>query len=171
MGLTDTDNLILMRLEKLGDEGDIDSEFVQRAMSANQLWGLVRKYPDKFGGIKLPQNVLEVINILRMWELIEITYGNLPAQERIALKNGGWSAAKFPGFDAINESRYLGIAKFLIDDCQEFPRFKGRAINSQRPFLNKYRDMLMAFRVIPRGRTLNAENLREILRFWGPPGR
>jgi uncharacterized protein YfbU (UPF0304 family) len=168
MELTDTEKLILMRLEELG-EGDIDPTFVQRATSTNQIWGLVWRYPDKFGGIKLPQNVLEVIDILRMWDLIENTYDTLPFPEKNALKNGGWSVVKFLGFDAINESSYYGIAKFLIHDCGEFPRLKGRVINSQRPFLSKYRDMLMVFRVIPRGRTLTAANLREILRAWGSP--
>jgi uncharacterized protein YfbU (UPF0304 family) len=166
MSLTDTEKLILERLKKLEAEGVIDPKFVQRAISANQIWGLVRRYPDKFGGIKLPQIVLEVIDILRMWELIEITYDNLPYHEKIGFKNGGLSAVKFPGFNAINESPYYEIATYLINEFEDFPRLKGRVINSNRPFLNKYRDMLMVFRVIPRGHTLNAANLREILKSW-----
>jgi uncharacterized protein YfbU (UPF0304 family) len=171
MELTDTEKLILLRLEKLKAEGDVDPNFVQRAIYAEQIWGLVRRYPDKFEGIKLPQKVLEVIDILRMWELIEIAYDNIPLYEKNALKNGGWSGVRFPGFDAINESTYYGIATFLINEFEDFPRLKGRVINSRRPFLNKYREMLMVFRAIPRDRTLNVANLREILRAWGSPGR
>jgi uncharacterized protein YfbU (UPF0304 family) len=171
MELTDTEKLILMKLEKLKAKGDIDPDFVQRAISAHQIWGLIRRYPDKFEGIKLPQKVLEVIDILRMWELIEITYGNLSLHEKNALRNGGWSGVKFLGFDAINESLYYEIATFLINEFEDFPRLKGRVINSRRPFLNKYREMLMVFRAIPRDRTLNVANLREILRAWGSPGR
>jgi uncharacterized protein YfbU (UPF0304 family) len=166
MELTDTEKLILMRLKELEAEGDIDPNFVQRAISTNQIWGLVRRWPDKFGGIKLPQKVLEVIDILRMWELIERTYDSLSPHEKIALKNGGLSAGKFPGFNPINESPYYEIATFLINEFEDFPRFKGRVINSNRPFLNKYRDMLMVFRMIPRGHTLNTANLREILKVW-----
>ena len=86
MSLTDTEKLILERLKKLEAEGVIDPKFVQRAILANQIWGLVRRYPDKFSGIKLPQIVLEVIDILRMWELVEIAYDNLPDHEKYALK-------------------------------------------------------------------------------------
>jgi len=67
MSLTDTEKLILERIKKLEGEGVIDPKFVQRAIFANQIWGLVRRYPDKFGGIKTPANVLEVTDILRMW--------------------------------------------------------------------------------------------------------
>jgi uncharacterized protein YfbU (UPF0304 family) len=166
MSLTDTEKLILKRLEELEAKDVIDPNFVERAISANQIWALVRRYPDKFGGIKLPQIVLEVIDILRMWELIEITYDNLSPLEKIALKNGGLSAVKFSGFNAIDESPHYGIATFLINEFEDFSRLKGRIINSNRPFLNKYRDMLMVFRVIPKGHTLNAANLREILKAW-----
>ena len=110
--------------------------------------------------------MLEVIDILKMWELIEITYDNLPPHEKSALKNGGLSDVKFLGFNAINESPYYGIATFLINEFEDFSKLKGRVINSNRPLMNKYRDMLMVFKVIPRGRTLNAANLREILRTW-----
>jgi uncharacterized protein YfbU (UPF0304 family) len=52
---------------------------------------------------------------------------------------------QFRGFDGNNESEYMSVASFLINDLERFEEFKGRSMNSHMPSIETYRRMLSAF--------------------------
>jgi uncharacterized protein YfbU (UPF0304 family) len=54
----------------------------------------------------------------------------------------------FSGFNGNDESSYMRIARFLIERMGEFPRFKGRDLNSGMSMLSTYRRMLNIFEPI-----------------------
>ena len=52
---------------------------------------------------------------------------------------------KFMGFYANEESPHLSIAEFLIERIGNYPRFKGRYLNTTRPVVDWYRRMLKVY--------------------------
>jgi uncharacterized protein len=158
MNLSDSEKLILMMLsdihKHLKIKNGTDAEFVQSAILSGNTWGLYWKFPGIFEGQgETPANVHEVLEILEMWEAIELSYDKLSADDKARMKaeeNPFVSHPRFSGFDGNNETEYMGIAHFLVDELGRFTHFKGRDLNSHMPLsLDGYRRMLTVYRQSP----------------------
>jgi len=153
MNLSNGEKLILAMLceiyQHIGIENEIDPKFVQSAICSGNTWGLEWKYPGIFHDSETsPEIVTEVVNYLDMWTFIEISYERLTQEEknRVEIEAEPFGKhVKFPGFDGNNESEYLGVARFLIDDLERFTDFKGRDLNSHCPLVEAYRRMYSLF--------------------------
>ena len=109
-----------------GDEGQLDVSFIDKALCEGHHWALARKL-GFFEESDDPKVVEEVMDVLEMWARLEDSYPN---------------QLQFPGFDGNNESGHLSIARFLIEDMDEWPQFKGRDLNSHRSTIHQHRALL-----------------------------
>lgn len=177
MKLTNPEKLTLIMLseiyEKLGsgDSYEIDPNFVKSAIYSDNTWALDWRY----GGVFYektdpnPPEVTEVVDILDMWDFIEMSYEELSADEKkeLAAKAEPFGKhVKFRGFDGNNETEYLSIADFLINELDRFSRFKDRDLNSHAPSLATYARMYKVFEPIFKdldGRDLDVDELAAIL--------
>jgi uncharacterized protein YfbU (UPF0304 family) len=153
MKISDGEKLILLMLseiyERLEIDGEIDSKFIKEAIFSNNLWAL----PWKYSGIPFedqedPEIVGEILDILEMWNLIEYSYSELSEQDKLKLEVDAkpfGKNPKFPGFDGNNESEYMGMASFIVNELNRFEDFKGRSFNSHAPSLDGHRRMLSVF--------------------------
>jgi uncharacterized protein YfbU (UPF0304 family) len=173
MTLTDPEKLILMMLSEIHEHLKIksgtDAKFVQSAILSGNTWGLYWRFIGIFEGRgDTPAAVKQVLDILEMWEAIEISYEKLDAgkKELIAARNLA-DDVRFRGFDGNHEAEQLGIAHFLIDDLARFTHFKGRDLNSHLPYsLAPNERMLSVFKrhpVSPERFKMNAAQIIEML--------
>ena len=136
MKLTDGEKLILLMLseiyEKLGVYGETDPKFVRSTILNDMLWGLTWKYSGiPFEKTENPAAVGDVVSILDMWRLIEQSYAKLPPADKKCIETDAAPFGKnvsFLGFDGNNESEYMAIARFLVEDIGTFEYFKGRIL-------------------------------------------
>ena len=153
MNITDGEKLILLMLselyEQLDVEGEIDPGFIKSAIFSQNLWGIPWKYSGiPFESQDTPPMVKEVLDILDMWSFIEYAYQELSEQDKEKLEKDVHPFGKnprFPGFDGNNESEYMNIASFLINDLERFQDLKGRSLNAHMPTLEMHHRMLSAF--------------------------
>lgn len=117
-----------------------------------------------------PKKVRAVVDILDMWNFIERAYENLDESSRVKLEEEvGFRGKepKFYGFDGNNETEYMGIGIFLVNQLGRFERFKGRDFNSHMPTVSRYRAMTRTFdkiRPLLSGRELGLAELITLLR-------
>ena len=165
VSLRDGDKLSLMMLRDLYTtldvKGEIDPDFVAKAVEGGHHWGLEWKYPGIFDIVpNVGEVVAEVVDVLEMWHIIESGYDNLTDGEkkRVAEDAGPFGKdVAFAGFDGNHEIEHLSVAKFLVNELDRFDRFKGRDLNSHWTWLNRYRRMLKLFK--PMIRTLRGGEL------------
>lgn len=158
MKISDGEKLILLMLselyEKMNVEGEIEPEFIKSAIFRDQLWGIPWKYSGiPFEDQETPDIVKVVVDILDMWSFIEYGYQGLSKEEKAQLEIDAAPFGKEPqfrGFDGNNESEYMSVASFLINDLDRFQDFKGRSMNSHMPSIETYKRMLSAFEPIRR---------------------
>ncbi len=177
MKLTNPEKLILIMLSEIYEKLDIDGysgvdpKFVKSAIFSGNTWGLEWEYTGIFSDQTepTPPEVSEVVNYLDMWCFIEEAYEKLDDADRKLLEEEAAPFGKFvsfAGFDGNNESEYMGIARFLINDLKRFVRFEARDLNSHAPSLGMYRRMYQIFEPIRRnliGRRLSRNELVAIL--------
>ena len=152
-------------------KGEIDPDFVGEVIGGGHYWapkwemqGLFHDYEDD------PQDVRFVVDVLDMWAFAERAYEKLSKKDKERVEKEADPFGKyvqFAGFDGNNESSFIGIARFLIDQMNRFSQFKGRDLNSHAPTLAAYRRMLSVFepmRVSLVGTELDANQLIRILK-------
>lgn len=174
MKLTDGEKLIILMLtemyEKLQIGGETEPDFLRSAIFNDHLWGIRWKYSGiPFEHAEDPPIVREVVDILDMWSFIEYAYAKLNDQERqqlaLAAKPFGENP-RFNGFDGNNESEYMSVAMFLVNQLERFQEFKGRSFNSHQLSLDTHRRMLAVFeplRASLAGSSLSVDQLTKIL--------
>lgn len=156
MNISDGEKLILLMLseiyEQLDIKGETDPEFIKSAICSQKLWGIPWKYPGiPFERQETPHIVKEVLDILDMWSFIEYAYQKLSEEDKQQLEKDAPPFGKnprFEGFDGNNESEYMNVASFLINDLERFQEFKGRGLNAHMPTLDTHHRMLSAFEEI-----------------------
>lgn len=125
---------------------DFDPSFIAKAATGEDHWALEWEYPGMFQGVIQDEGtVSEVVNVLDMWEGIELSYDRLSSEERTFLKETKSISRKeveFDGFDGNEEPDHYRVATIMIEDMDRFRHFKGRYLNSHFPWLNRYRRML-----------------------------
>lgn len=79
--------------------------------------------PGVFHDTETPQPiVIDTVDILRMWERLEESYGSLQPSDKEWLAQNAepfGRDVKFPGFDGNNEGSHISAASFLIDDVKQ----------------------------------------------------
>jgi uncharacterized protein len=154
--------------EKLGIKNSVDPSFIRAALGDGHWWAIRDSYSGVFGSRESTDAVVsETRRILWMYDLIERCLDDLPKEDaaRItkAANTGNW--ARFSGFDGNNEAEHLLVARCLIEDMDQFGRYKGRHLNSHMQVVPAYRRMLTAFDIaISSGETLTADKAVAILR-------
>jgi uncharacterized protein YfbU (UPF0304 family) len=161
-------------------ENGIDPNFVQAAVTQGHSWALKRKYSGLFPNRHdRPAAVLEVIDILEMWWLIETGYKTLSAADKARIAKDAapsGSPVEFPGFDGNNEREQASITDVLLNALDYYPDFKtkwaGRVTHTD--MLDAYRRMLIVFAPIRPtliGKTLAAVQIIDLLLALAPPRR
>jgi uncharacterized protein YfbU (UPF0304 family) len=151
------EKLILLMLADLHDhlkiKSDTNTELVREAIHSGNLWGLETGMSGVFHGHETPNAVVdETVNILTMWERLEVSYQSLSHADKdwlsiqVSLSSAG---VLFPGFDGNNESSYISAADFLVNHLHRFSHFHGRKdMNAHMPTLEAYRRMYAVFEPI-----------------------
>ena len=70
--------------------------------------------------------VSEVVSILDMWDMLETSYQRLSKEDKAKVEKEAEPFGKnvqFRGFDGNNESEYMNVARFLVDDLDRFSAF------------------------------------------------
>ncbi len=174
---TPTEKLILSMLCDLARDRNnregIDPDFVQYAIGGGHYWAFDRKYPYVFGGRPdSPELVREVVDILEMWTMLEYHYDHLEESDkaRVASDAAPYGAnVKFMGFYSNEESSHNRITEFLIEHIGNYPRFKGRNLNTTYPVVDWYRRMLQVYEpmykslLAGRSTNLSASNIVDLL--------
>lgn len=154
MKLTNAEKLILVMLaeiqENLGIDGDTDTKLLSRAIYSGNEWALDWEMQGIVGdnAEPTPPDVKDVADILDMWSFLEEAIESFGPEDRDKVKKDAepfGEHVRFTGFDGNNETRLMGIARFLVDDMGRFSRFKGRDMNSHMPSIDGYRRMLGVF--------------------------
>lgn len=152
-------------------QGDIDAEFVTNALLGGHNWGLQWKYGLADVHEDSPRVVAEVVDILDMWSFIEEGYAALSEADKAKIAKEFEPfppISKWPGFDGNNETEYLSVARFMVEDLDRFSSFEGRGgTNSHMPIIDLHRRMLAVFDPIRRtliGVKLNVSQLVQIFK-------
>jgi uncharacterized protein YfbU (UPF0304 family) len=182
MKLSDGEKLILTMLcdlsEHLKVNGEIDPSFVRSALNDDQTWGIPWKYRALFSEPReTPSHVEVVLDVLGMWDLIEVSYDALKDtdKKRIEIEAAPFGTdVRFWGFDGNNETEYLAVADFLVEKLERFERFKGRVVNSHMPSLETYSRLLSAYKPLRaslHGRLFNTDEIIQILKEMTHPSQ
>ncbi|MGE0565870.1 MAG: YfbU family protein [Pseudolabrys sp.] len=175
IAISDGEKLILSLLSDVHKQlkisnGDGDPDFVLKAICGGHYWGLGWKYHGLLHGDRDNQHVVsEVVDVLDMWSFIESGYDKLSRKDKARIEAEAepfGRHVRFRGFDGNNETEYMGVARFLIDDLERFSSFKDRELNSHMPSVETYRRMLRVFEPIRRnlvGRELGAPEIIALL--------
>ena len=170
MKLSDGEKLILMVLadmyKHLEIKGEFDPDFISTTISGGHLWGLRWKYTHiPFEKSENPPEVSETVDILDMWSSLEESYAKLsPADNQKVEKEANRTSVRLFGFDANKENHYF-IARYLIEQLDRYPSFRGRDLNSPSPRIDGYRRMYRVFEPIRPtlvDRSLNADEIVKV---------
>jgi uncharacterized protein len=130
-------------------KGEIDTAFVQKAITGGHFWALGWELQGSLHRHTTNEAVVkEVVDFLDMWSFIEEAYEALSERDQLGLATRlerTSASLTMPGFDGNNESTHLSAARFLIDEMERFQRFKRRELNSHHPVLERYRKMFVKF--------------------------
>jgi len=181
MNLSDGEKLVLMVLadmyKHLEIKGEFDPDFISTTISGGHLWAFRWKYthipfepsenpPEPFEPSENPPEVSETVDILDMWSSLEESYGKLsPADNQKVEKEANRTSVRLFGFDANKEDHYF-IARYLIEQLDRYPSFRGRDLNSSSPRIDGYRRMYRVFEPIRPAlvdRSLNADEIVKVL--------
>jgi uncharacterized protein YfbU (UPF0304 family) len=174
--LSDGEKLITLMLGdlfgKLRVQSEIDIGLLEKVIYGGHYWALRTGLPGIFHGHADTQRQVRLVrDVLQMWSVLQDAFEGLDDEGRSRVAAACPLASEgvvFPGFDANEESEYLGIARFLMEDLEHFGRLAAgrRSLNSHWPMLNAYRSMLDAFDPIAkslRGRPPTPDELIAIL--------
>jgi uncharacterized protein YfbU (UPF0304 family) len=181
--LSDGEKLIAVMLsdliKKLGVEVETNVDLVQKVIYGGHYWALGWEMQGIFHGHADKQSrVRFVVDVLDMWSFLEEAFEVMSDEDKAWLEKEADPFGKhvqFHGFDGNNESEYLGIARFLVDDLQRFSRFREghRDLNSHSETLERYGRMYRAFEPIRAtliGRRMNASEVATVLNARRHPG-
>ena len=135
--------------EQLGIKNSFDVALLREAAVGPHHWALSWKY---HGFDEDPVDELisrEAVDILDMWDFIELSYEELPKEDQEALER----YHRFDGFDCNDREavQYAGVADITIRHLNRWKRFAGRDLNSHCPNLDTHRLMLSRFTPIKEG--------------------
>jgi uncharacterized protein len=71
---------------------------------------------------------------------------------------------RFSGFDGNSESKYIGVARWNVNELDSLSLFKGRDFDSHLPLVAAYRRMYAVFEPTRSSEDLTATQIVEILK-------
>jgi uncharacterized protein YfbU (UPF0304 family) len=151
--LSDGERLILFMLgeiyKKLKVEGEIDPDFLTKAVAGGHDWAISTKYSGLFPSSPDDQNdVRETHDILTMFRLLTTSYERLSAADKKRVDTDvppfSGKDLKFEGFDG-NHDNHHSIANFMVSELGQYDELKGHAMNSHSSVLDAYRRMFKAY--------------------------
>lgn len=158
-------------LKSVRQDDDNTVRLIQEAIYGGHFWALNWQFSGILHNEMDTKSELSfVVDVLDMWDFIEISYDRLSDEEKTLLEQQAGIFGKNPkfyGFDGNNETRLMSIASFLINELGRFKTFKDHYLNAHSPKSQIYRNMLRTFTPIRRhldGVTLSVEQLVAILR-------
>jgi uncharacterized protein YfbU (UPF0304 family) len=181
--LTDGERLITAMVADIAThlkvKGETDVGFVQKALYGGHNWALGWEMPGLFHShVDSPVRVTFVVDVLDMWSFLEEAMARMSAKEKKRIEMEAEPFGKFVeyrGFDGNNESEYLNIAAFLIDEMDRFAIFKGRGrTNSHMPTVETYRRMLDVFEPTRKtvvGRRLTPDEVIAVMKAMAYPSQ
>jgi len=143
-------NQIKARPDQKDAEYDMRTvKLVQEALYGGHYWALTWEMQGVMHDhVDDPKKVRLVVDILDTWRFIERGYAELSESDKAKLQEAvdyrGHNPT-FLGFDGNNETEYMGIANFLVDQLNRFEHFKGRDFNSHMPTVGRYAAMARVF--------------------------
>lgn len=176
MKIDDGDRLVIMMLRDIQkalkvEHTEINPDFVADAILGGHYWALDWEYSGLFHDhVDSREVVDDVVNILDMWSFLEDGYEALSTLEKTRVEKEAEPFGKhfkFIGFDGNNETERRSIALFLVEKMERFSCFKNRGMNSHRPTIDTYAQMLVVFEPIRNtliGRKLSADEIISILK-------
>lgn len=175
MKLTNGEKLILWMLadlsDKAGVQNGVNTNLVREAVSGGHAWALEWEMTGIFGANETDDaTVSEVVNLLDMWDLIEMSYEALSPAGKDKLAAGAepfGKDPKFRGFDGNSETEHMSVARMLIKHMNRFQRFAGRNLNSHMSSIGVYLRMYEVFlpmRASLADRLFSDDELIEILK-------
>jgi uncharacterized protein YfbU (UPF0304 family) len=145
-------------------------EFLAEVIYGGHYWAPLWKLTGVFHGhVDNPEDLDHVVDVLDMWDWLELSHERLSAAERkrVAIEAAPFGEhVRFSGFDGNEEASQLGIARFLIEQLDRFSRFKKRDLNSHHETHATYRRMLKTFlpmRATLTGGWLDAQQIITVL--------
>lgn len=157
MKLTNPEKLILTMLADVHEElgiNEVNTQLLKEAIYTDNTWALTWEMSGIVGdnGDETPEEVKFVCDVLNMWSVLENSYAQYTEHQReqLAIDADPFGArVHFNGFDGNNESTYLSIVNFLVNEMNRFNEFAGRDFNSHAPSIGCYRRMLAVFKELP----------------------
>jgi uncharacterized protein YfbU (UPF0304 family) len=154
-------------------KSETNTDFVKNVIYGGHYWALGWEMPGLFHDhIDKRSRVSFVVDVLDMWSFLEEAFHKLSDDDKARLAKAAdpfGNHVQFPGFDGNNESEYMSIARFLIEDLNRFSRFKDRSddLNSHHATLEKYGNMYRAFEPIRAtlifGKAMSVDQLTQVL--------
>jgi uncharacterized protein YfbU (UPF0304 family) len=147
------------------------ADLVQRAIAGGHYWALDQEMREIFHDRRDSlDDVRFVLDVLDMWDLLELSFEALSDEGRARLAEAVPHAGEvqFHGFHTIHEENYLRIAGVLIKDQGRFSRFHDRYpfLEMRRLTADTYRAMLERFGPIKGrlvGRPMTVEEMVRVL--------
>ena len=175
--LSDGEKLITTMLADvirgLNIETETNIDLVKNVIYGGHYWALGWEMPGLFHDhIDQRSRVSFVVDVLDMWDFLEAAFEKLGDDSKARLAESAdpfGKQVRFRGFDGNNESEYMSIAQFLINDLNRFSRFQDRKhdLDSHHPTLETYGKMYRAFEPIRKtlnsGKAMSVEQLSEVL--------
>jgi len=152
---------------KVGSTGMVDPDFLEAAIKGGHSWAIEWEHPSLSHGHTNSQNTADfVIRVLSMWRLIEDSFEQLPEGDKRLVRGetGIAGVPVFPGWDSDHEANYKSTARFMTEQMNLMPMFKGRsAIDSGEPVLKRYKRMLSRFTKLDRQGADQFLSVKELL--------
>jgi uncharacterized protein YfbU (UPF0304 family) len=130
-----------------------DDDFIDRVFITRNYWGLSWVYGDKVTLLRntVTQLVIEVLNALRVCNILEHSWASLPEFERLELARVAEiheDTVFFNGFDSSTEAEYQNIYQFLTEEMGMYDNFKERMPDQTSPQLPFYRRLSLVLETI-----------------------
>jgi uncharacterized protein len=166
------ENQARQRRDQLDAKNDMKTiNLIQQAIYGGHFWalgweltGVIHEHVDS------PNKVRAVVDILDMWTFVERAYEGFSKADKKRIEEEvdvRGKNPKFLGFDGNNETEFMSIARFLVDQLGRFEHFKGRDFNSHSPTVPRYMRMAEAFQSIRKGlfdRGMSPDEVIQLLR-------
>lgn len=132
------------------DHDAVDPDFILGAIYQRQEWAIPVRYTGLFEAEATPPTVGTVLDHLSMWTELERCFDALSQADQVrvtAAVGPSRMQVRFPGYDAKQESDYLGVTRFIIEYMQTHPAFAERSdYVAGRPMAAQYDAMMQTYR-------------------------
>jgi uncharacterized protein YfbU (UPF0304 family) len=162
MKLTDTERLILAnQYEILGTLKKDDSLLkLSQSLKLGHSWLYSQSYAMYVNSDFSKENSDLVLDILGLYEAIQVSYENLPENEKSKISE---TSIIFPGFDGNNESEFRLFADALYED-DRYTSVKSRS-NSHMPSIGMYQTMIEKWEKMNKKFDLTVEDIQALLQY------